>query len=168
MAEQLDDVENRSRLDNIWILNLKEGAEGDHPIQCFESWLPMTLGLTTAKGCIKLDRAHRTPGLRSDRPHLVIIKLHNSQDKLRILSAARKAKKPGAWGVPHFHPPGPVQRGQTETPLLQWGCTKINRQGYQIHDAVSREACCAAQRNGAHLWERRRSSAFSECWTDYN
>lgn len=98
MAEQLDNAKNRSRRDNIRILNLKEGAEGDHPIQFLESWLPTTLGLTTAKGRIKLDRAHQTPGPRSDRPRLVIIKLHNSQDKLRILSAARKVKNLGHGG----------------------------------------------------------------------
>ncbi len=92
MAEQLDDAENRSRWDNIRILNLKEGTEGEHPLQFFESWLPTTLGLPAAKGRIKLDRAHRAGGPRSDRPRPVIIKLHNSRDKLRILSAARKAK----------------------------------------------------------------------------
>lgn len=92
MAEQLDDAENRSRWDNIRILNLKEGTEGEHPLQFFESWLLMTLGLPAAKGCVKLDRVHRTARPRSDHPRPVIIKLHNSRDKLRILSAARKVK----------------------------------------------------------------------------
>uniref|UniRef100_A0A669BXB9 Uncharacterized protein n=1 Tax=Oreochromis niloticus TaxID=8128 RepID=A0A669BXB9_ORENI len=42
MAKSLDDLENRSRRDNIRIINLKEGAEGDSPIQFFEAWLPTT------------------------------------------------------------------------------------------------------------------------------
>lgn len=92
MAEQLDDAENRSRRDNIRILNLKEGTEGEHPLQFFESWLPSTLGFPADKGRIKLDRAHRAGGPRRDRPRPVIIRLHNSRDKPRILSAARKAK----------------------------------------------------------------------------
>lgn len=92
MAEQIDDAENRSRRDNIRILNLKEGTEGDHPLEFFESWLPTLLGLSAAKGRIKLDRAHRTAGPRGDRPRPVIIKLHNSRDKPRILAAARKVK----------------------------------------------------------------------------
>ncbi len=45
MADQLDDVENQSRRDNIWILNLKKGMKGGHPLKFFESWLPALLGL---------------------------------------------------------------------------------------------------------------------------
>lgn len=52
MVEQIDDAENRSRRDNIRILNLKEGTEGDHPLEFFESWLPTLLGLSAAKGCL--------------------------------------------------------------------------------------------------------------------
>ena len=92
MAEQMDDAENRSRRDNIQILNLKEGTEGEKPLEFFESWLPKLLGLSAAKGRIKMDRAHRTAGPRSDRPRPMIIKLHNSRDKPRILAAPRKAK----------------------------------------------------------------------------
>ncbi|XP_039473236.1 uncharacterized protein LOC120441853 [Oreochromis aureus] len=57
MAKSLDDLENRSRRDNIRIINLKEGAEGESPIQFFEAWLPAMLGLgnsCTGKARIKL------------------------------------------------------------------------------------------------------------------
>ncbi|KAL4001600.1 solute carrier family 12 (sodium/chloride transporter), member 3 [Sarotherodon galilaeus] len=57
MAKSLDDLENRSRRDNIRIINLKEGAEGESPIQFFEAWLPATLALgnsCTGKARIKL------------------------------------------------------------------------------------------------------------------
>lgn len=92
MAEGLDDMENRSRRDNIRVLNLREGVEGKQPIQFFESWLPTVLGLDASpgsKGRIKIDRAHRSFGPRSGRPRPVIIKLHNSRDKLRIMAAVR-------------------------------------------------------------------------------
>ncbi|CAI5644697.1 unnamed protein product [Oreochromis niloticus] len=94
MAKSLDDLENRSRRDNIRIINLKEGAEGDSPIQFFEAWLPATLGLgnsSTGKARIKIDRAHRGLGLRGAHPRPVIIKLHNSRDKQRIMAAVRAA-----------------------------------------------------------------------------
>lgn len=91
MANQTDDAENCSRRDDLQILHLKEGTEGEHPLEFFESWLPKTLGLCAAKGRVKLDRAHWTAGPRSDRPRPVIVKLHNPRDKPRILAAVRKA-----------------------------------------------------------------------------
>lgn len=92
MADSMDDMENRSRRDNIRILNLEEGTEGKRPIQFFESWLPTVLGLEGSPGTksrIKIDRAHRRLGPRGARPHPVIIKLHNSRDKPRIMAALR-------------------------------------------------------------------------------
>lgn len=50
MAELIDDAENRSRRDNIRILNLKKGTEGENPQEFFESWLPTLLSLSAAKG----------------------------------------------------------------------------------------------------------------------
>jgi len=67
-AKQIDDAENRSRRDNIQILYLMEGTEGENPLEFFETWLSTLLGLSAAKGHIKMDRAHRTVGPRSDRP----------------------------------------------------------------------------------------------------
>lgn len=92
MADSMDDMENRSRRDNIRILNLEEGTEGKRPIQFFESWLPTVLGLEGSPGTksrIKIDRAHRSLGPRGARPRPVIIKLHNSRDKPRIMAALR-------------------------------------------------------------------------------
>ncbi|CAG6022340.1 unnamed protein product [Menidia menidia] len=92
MVKGLDDMENRSKRDNIQIINLKEGAEGQSPIQFFEACLPATLGLgnsSAGKVCIKVDRAHRGLGPRSTRPRPVIIKLHNPWDKQRVMAAVR-------------------------------------------------------------------------------
>lgn len=52
MADGMDAMENRSRQDNISILNLKEGMEGKRPIQFFDSWLPTAYGLE-ASPCTK-------------------------------------------------------------------------------------------------------------------
>lgn len=89
MAAALDEMENRSRRDNIRVLNLEEGTEGKRPIQFFETWLPTVLNLDSSSGGkkrVKIDRAHRSLGPRGGRPRPVIIKLHNSRDKLRILA----------------------------------------------------------------------------------
>ena len=92
MADGMDDMENRSRRDNIRVLNLKESNEGKNPIHFFEDWLPSVLGLEATPGVksrIKIDRAHRSLGPRGVRPRPVIIKLHNSRDKARIMAALR-------------------------------------------------------------------------------
>lgn len=46
LADGMDDLESRSRRDNIHVLNLKEDVEGKRPIHFFESWLPTVLGLS--------------------------------------------------------------------------------------------------------------------------
>lgn len=37
LADQLDDAVNRSKCDNIFILNLKKGTVGDHLLEFFDS-----------------------------------------------------------------------------------------------------------------------------------
>lgn len=91
LTEKCADMEGRSRRDNILIYNLKENTEGSQPVKFFESWLPTLLNLETKRGIIKIDRAHRSLGPpKPDRPRMVIIKLHHSRDKPRILAAAKK------------------------------------------------------------------------------
>ncbi|KAI4889106.1 hypothetical protein NFI96_009339, partial [Prochilodus magdalenae] len=81
LVERAEDIENRSRRDNIRIMGLKEGAEGGQTKH----------GLETKHGVVKIDRAHRTLGPpRNDLSRPVLIKLHNYGDKLKILQAARK------------------------------------------------------------------------------
>lgn len=89
LTEVAGDMENRNRRDNIRITNLQEGLEGKQPVQFFEAWLPMVIGLEMEKGRIKIDRAHRSLAPRVQRNWPVIIKLHNSRDKLKILSQSR-------------------------------------------------------------------------------
>uniref|UniRef100_A0A3B4UI21 L1 transposable element RRM domain-containing protein n=1 Tax=Seriola dumerili TaxID=41447 RepID=A0A3B4UI21_SERDU len=91
LTNRAEDSENRSRRDNIRIMGLKEGAEGNQAVRFFETWLPGTLGLETKRSSIKIDRAHRAlgpPKKNYNRP--VIIKLHNFSDKQWILAAVRE------------------------------------------------------------------------------
>ena len=88
LTDQAEDSENRSRRDNIRIIGLKEGVEGNQAVRFFEAWLTDKLGLETKQGSIKIDRAHRALGpLRKNYNQPVIIKLHNFSDKQRILAA---------------------------------------------------------------------------------
>lgn len=43
LTEHVDDLENRGRRKNIRIVGLPENAEGDRPVNFFESWLPNSL-----------------------------------------------------------------------------------------------------------------------------
>lgn len=94
LTDRADDSENRSRRDNIRIMGLKEGTEGNQAVRFFETWLPDILGLETKRGSIKIDRAHRAlgpPKKNYNRP--VIIKLHNFRDKQRIITAVREKRE---------------------------------------------------------------------------
>ena len=93
LTHRVDDQEARSRRDNIRILGVKEGTEGIDALSFFETWLPKVLNLETKKGRIRLDRCHRGLGRpKADSPRVVIIKLHNPSDKMKILTSYSKTK----------------------------------------------------------------------------
>ncbi len=62
LFDRSEDNENRSRRDNIRIIGLKEGTEGQAS-EFFETWLPDILGLEIKRATVKIDRVHRTLGL---------------------------------------------------------------------------------------------------------
>ena len=94
LVQKADAQESRSKRGNITVSGLRERFEGSQPLTFFESWLPTVLNLQTKNGTIKLDRAHRIGGLRSDKkPRMVIMKLHNFTDKIKIMTAF-KAQRP--------------------------------------------------------------------------
>lgn len=94
LTEKADDMENRTRRDNIRVIGLKEGVEGEQPVAFFQRWLPKILNLDTKRGIIKIDRAHRGLGpARGDRPRPVIIKLHNPSDKQQIMAVLRERRQ---------------------------------------------------------------------------
>ncbi|KAF7643299.1 hypothetical protein LDENG_00242030, partial [Lucifuga dentata] len=102
--DKIDDLKNRGRRCNIRIIGLPEGTEGSNPISFFKTWLPELVKVSFKGGTVKLDRCHRAPTgrlLPGQRPR-VIIKLHNFQDKARIMQAARKAQALSYNGSPIF------------------------------------------------------------------
>ena len=89
---RLEDQENRSRRNNIKIINLPERTEGDNAKDFFETWLPRILNLTVKNDRIKMDRCHRSPAqlrTESTRPRIVYIRLHNFADKQLVMQRAR-------------------------------------------------------------------------------
>lgn len=91
LSERTDDLENRGRRKNIRIIGLPDGAEGSDPISFFECWLPELLNIKTKAGRIKVERAHRTAAQAPSsghRAHPALVRLHNYQDKQRIMNAA--------------------------------------------------------------------------------
>ena len=86
--EKLNDLENRSWWCNIRIVGLPEGSEGANPVAIFRTWLPELLKVSFKGGSVKLDRCRRTLTscpLPGQWPRAVIVKLHNFQDKVRIM-----------------------------------------------------------------------------------
>ncbi|TSW75972.1 hypothetical protein Baya_13613 [Bagarius yarrelli] len=59
IREKLNELENRSRRDNIINTNLLEGMKGRQPVEFFESWLPQVLEVECRDIQVKIDRAHR-------------------------------------------------------------------------------------------------------------
>ncbi|KAL0146846.1 hypothetical protein M9458_057785, partial [Cirrhinus mrigala] len=92
--EKIDDLENRSRRCNIRIIGLPEGEEGTNPVSFLKTWLPNLLHIEFKNHQVKIERTHHALTRRpapGERPRALILKLHNFQDKTRILQASRAA-----------------------------------------------------------------------------
>lgn len=89
-----DDLENRSRRNNIRITGLPEKVEGSHPTAFMEVFLEETFGAESFPSPPSVDRAHRVAISRrkqDDPPRPFIARIHRYQDKERILKLAREA-----------------------------------------------------------------------------
>lgn len=90
LHSKLAEMEDRSRRNNLRLVGLSEGAEGDHCIsflkESLPKWIPALMGQD-----IKIERAHRVYADRSNnnRPRTVIFKLLDFNDRQAILNGAR-------------------------------------------------------------------------------
>ena len=88
---KLEDLENRSRRENIRVRGLREGEEGTDVKAAMKELFASLLPKEYPEIC--LDRAHRVGPMRegeSRGPRDILVKLSNSIDKEKILSEARK------------------------------------------------------------------------------
>lgn len=92
LASKAEDLENRSRRQNLRIVGLPEGLEGRSPLEFISELLQTVIGHKVFPTSPELDRAHRTPAPKpalGQRPRAIIVRFHRYQDKERVLRWAR-------------------------------------------------------------------------------
>ncbi|KAL7825813.1 hypothetical protein SRHO_G00335510 [Serrasalmus rhombeus] len=92
MQLKIDDLEGRSRRNNIRIIGIPEGAEGARPTDFVAGLLPKLLGEENFKLPLLVDRAHRSicPRLAEGaKPRPFIAQIHLFQVKEKILQLRR-------------------------------------------------------------------------------
>uniref|UniRef100_H3AX75 L1 transposable element RRM domain-containing protein n=1 Tax=Latimeria chalumnae TaxID=7897 RepID=H3AX75_LATCH len=95
MAEKMDDLENRSRRNNIRIVGFPEGVEKGNPAAFLASVLPSILQLPPDTH-LNIERAHRSIGPRpgpDQRPRAFVVKLLQFPTRDRLLRAAREKNR---------------------------------------------------------------------------
>ena len=91
LKDRNDDLENRSRRQNLRIIGIPEGAENGKPTAFMASFFTEVLGEEIPSPLV-LDRAHRTLAQKpkpGDRPRPMIVRLHYYSDKEKILQLSR-------------------------------------------------------------------------------
>ncbi|XP_024858516.1 uncharacterized protein LOC112449922, partial [Kryptolebias marmoratus] len=88
LKTKVNDLEGRSRRQNIRIVGIKEGEEDGHPTEFVSKLISELLGHDNFPKPVKVDRAHR--GLRpkplpNDRLRIIIARVHNDRDVMNIL-----------------------------------------------------------------------------------
>lgn len=93
LQRKLNDLEDRSRRNNVRLVNLPTGAEGDDPRGYLQKMLPNWIpALSSHNTPVEIDRAHRIYATNTSRPRTMIFRLLRYTDRQAILEGARKAK----------------------------------------------------------------------------
>ena len=88
LKTKVNDLEGRSRRQNIKIVGLPEKIEMGSPTTFVSDWLPKLLGAEHFPRGVKVDRAHRI-GAPSNRPRIMIARIHHDAVKEKIIRVAR-------------------------------------------------------------------------------
>lgn len=89
---KVDDLEGRSRRNNIKIIGIPELEEGGKPTEFVEALIPKLLGEDNFQSAVIVDRAHRTlrpPPLEGSKPRAIIARVHFYREKELILRLRR-------------------------------------------------------------------------------
>lgn len=94
LQKKVNELEDRSRMNDMRLVNLLTGTESDDPRGCLQKmladWIP---ALRTSRNIpVEIDRAHRIFSNNTSRPRTVIFKHLHYTDQQAILEGARKAK----------------------------------------------------------------------------
>uniref|UniRef100_A0AAV2J6M5 Uncharacterized protein n=1 Tax=Knipowitschia caucasica TaxID=637954 RepID=A0AAV2J6M5_KNICA len=99
LRENLTEQEDRARRNNVRLVNLPTGAEGEDPrgyIQkMLPTWIPSLRGSQ-----VEIDRAHRIYSNSTTKTQTMIFRLLRYTDRQAILEGARKAKPSLPAGTP--------------------------------------------------------------------
>lgn len=90
---KMDEIENRSRRNNVRVVGFPERCEGSHPAEFLEKWLKGTFGIKIFSHLFAIERAHRVPSRAPPSggyPRPIIIKMLNYKDKVTLMQKARE------------------------------------------------------------------------------
>ncbi|XP_029311179.1 uncharacterized protein LOC115023950 [Cottoperca gobio] len=91
LEDKVEDLEARSRLSNLRVVNLPEDAERGDACAFLDKWIPDVLVLAPLNSKCILERAHRI-GQRRDAnapPRTLIMQFLNYKDRMVVTKAAR-------------------------------------------------------------------------------
>ncbi|KAJ8386803.1 hypothetical protein AAFF_G00165980 [Aldrovandia affinis] len=94
LRKKLNDLEDRSRSNNVRLVNLPAGIEGDDPSGYLQKMLPEWIPTLKRSHStpLEIDRAHRIYSNNTSRPRTMIFKLLRYTDRQAILAGVRKAR----------------------------------------------------------------------------
>lgn len=90
LEEKVIDMKTSSRLNNLRLVGLPEGAEGRDPCLFLESWIPEVLDMAPLRSLITMESAHRVgPRRGSDAPSRTLnMRFVSYKDKVAVIKAA--------------------------------------------------------------------------------
>ena len=101
LKDEIEELQNRSRRNNLVFYNVPEKAEGGDCISFIQDFITQHMGLETICGYVELERAHRTPSKtpsvgEKGRPRPIHVAFLRYTDKMKVLrnAAARLKDNP--------------------------------------------------------------------------
>ena len=101
LKDEIEELQNRSRRNNLVFYNIPEKAEGGDCISFIQDFIMQHMGLETLCGHVELERAHRTPSktpsvAEKGRPRPMHVAFLRYTDKMKVLrnAAARLKDNP--------------------------------------------------------------------------
>lgn len=91
LTSKIAELEDRSRRNNVRLVGLPQGREGDNPIGFLQKMLPIWIPALRNKGPIEIDRAHRIYG--SGKSRTLLFRVLRYPDRQAILQGAREVMK---------------------------------------------------------------------------
>ncbi|KAJ8007545.1 hypothetical protein DPEC_G00095160 [Dallia pectoralis] len=92
LQQKVNELEDRGRRNNVRLVNLPSGIEGDDPAGFLRKMLPTWIPELAKSPPLEIHRAHRIHSNNAARPRPMIYRFLRYPDRQAILQGARKAK----------------------------------------------------------------------------